>query len=368
MDMVRILVIEDEEPILENIVETLEINEYDVIKASNGTDGISYATDHQPDIILCDIMMNGMNGYDVLNHVRKTPEIALTPFIFLTAKSDRDSLRFGMELGADDYIPKPFTAEELLRAVQTRVNRFNEVGEQANEELMATKKQLAHVISHELRTPLTSINMAVQLMSQQLDFLSTNDINDLVHTLGHGTNRLNRLVEQISLFVEAKSGLIDSTKINAISRPEQLWTLIIGAINHANYFVHRDHNVYINFDARDNGIEIRCYSQFITHALAEIIANAIVHSPTDGQVDITVKQYDKGIRIRIQDYGVGMTPEQTEQALQDFSQVNREEKEQQGVGIGLPLTKIIVEAHRGRLDIQSAVGQGTRVQVYLPYE
>lgn len=365
--MVRILVIEDEEPILDNIAETLEINEFEVIKASNGIDGVEYAHEFHPDIILCDIMMSGMNGYDVLDHVRTTPDIALTPFIFLTAKSDRDSLRYGMELGADDYIPKPFTSEELLSAIRTRIGRFTDIEHQADAQLTATKKQLAHVISHELRTPLTSINMAIQLMSQQLDFLSASDITDLVGTLGHGTNRLNRLVEQISLFVEAKSGLITNEKIGKISRPESLWSLIIGSIRRANNFIHRENNVFVNFDSNDGGIEIPCYNQLMTHALAEIIANAIVHSPENGQVDITVKQYDKGVRIRIQDSGKGMTEDQIELALQDFSQVDRERQEQQGVGVGLPLAKIIIESHDGRIDLQSRVNEGTIVNIYLPY-
>lgn len=365
--MVHILVIEDEEPIRENIVETLELNGYDVASASNGSDGVQFALNNQPDIILCDIMMNGMDGYEVLDHVRQSPDIALTPFVFLTAKSDRDSLRYGMELGADDYIPKPFTSDEVLNAINSRLQRFNDVEEKASENLMQTKKQLANVISHELRTPLTSINMAIQLMSQQLDFLSTQDIQDLVGTLGSGTNRLNRLVEQISLYIEAKSDLMTIEKIQRVSRVEQLWTLIIGAINRANYFIHRDHNVYINFDAQDNTIEVSCFHTVITHAIAEVIANAVVHSEEDGQVDITVDQYEDCISINIRDYGKGMSSQQLETALQDFSQVDREQFEQQGVGIGLPLTKMIVEAHRGKVMIQSEVGVGTLVQIYLPY-
>lgn len=365
--MVRILVIEDEEPIRENIVETLKLNKFDVMSAACGEDGVALASEHQPELILCDIMMNGMDGYEVLNSVRSTSHIALTPFIFLTAKSDRASMRYGMELGADDYIPKPFTTEELLRAINTRVDRFVEVSDQANESLTRTKKQLAHVISHELRTPLTSINMAVQLMSQQLDFLSTDDIYDLVDTLGNGTNRLNRLVEQMSLFVEAKSGLLTHDKVRSVSRSEPIWTLVTSAINHANTFIYREHNVQVNFDPHATEVEVLCFRQVMIHALAEVISNAIVYSEKDGQVDISLKRYDKGIRIQIEDYGYGLTPEEAEMAMEDFTQIDRDIHEQQGIGIGLPLTRTIIEAHGGRLVMKSVKGKGTRVHIYLPY-
>jgi len=367
-EMVQVLVIEDEEPIRENIVETLKINKFDVISANCGEDGVELAQEYQPELILCDIMMTGMDGYDVLNHVRRTSDISLTPFIFLTAKSDRASMRYGMELGADDYIPKPFTTDELLSAINARINRLTDVAEQSSEELTQTKKQLAHVISHELRTPLTSINMAVQLMSQQLDFLSTDDIHDLVDTLGNGTNRLNRLVEQMTLFVEARSGLLSQEKVRVISRPEPVWTLILGAINHAHHFIYRDHNVQVNFDPQQYEADISCFRQTMIHALAELIANAISYSPQDAQVDITLKRYDKGVRVRIEDYGVGMMPAEIETALQDFSQIDRDIHEQQGIGIGLPLANLIIQSHGGRLDIQSEKGKGTRVHIYLPYQ
>lgn len=366
--MVRILVIEDEPPIRENIVETLELNEFEVLSAGCGEDGVNIAGEFQPDVILCDIMMNGMDGYDVLNAVRSTTHISLTPFIFLTAKSDRASMRYGMELGADDYISKPFTTDELLSAINTRIRRFVEVSEQASEEMQVTKKQLAHVISHELRTPLTSINMAVQLMSQQLDFLSTKDIHDLVDTLGNGTGRLNRLVEQMSLFVELKSGLMTREKVKIISREEPIWTLVLAAINHAQHFIYREHDVQVNFDPVENNVAVSCFRTPMIHALAEIIANAIVYSPEGGHVDITLKRYDKGIRIRIQDYGDGMEMYQIESAMEDFAQIDRDLHEQQGIGIGLPIAHAVVQAHRGRFDIQSKKGKGTIVQIYLPYE
>lgn len=364
--MARILVIEDEDAIRENIVETLRLNDFEVSSASNGEDGIQVALQYEPHLILCDIMMNGMNGYGVLDAVRRSDSLSLTPFIFLTAKSDRASMRYGMELGADDYIPKPFTTNELLSAINTRLERFVEVEEHANQELRKTKQQLAHVISHELRTPLTSINMSIQLMSQQLDYLSTDDIHNLVNSLGKGTNRLNRLVEQMTLFVEAKSGLLTHEKIRRIARPEALSTVIISAVNHANQFIYRTHNVQVNFNLEDKDVEIACFRQSFIHALAEIIANAISYSSKDGQIEITTKHHNNELEICVADSGNGMTEDEVEKAMQEFQQIDRHIYEQQGIGIGLPLAKMVIQAHGGQLEIQSSKGSGTKAYIYMP--
>jgi CheY-like chemotaxis protein len=123
-----ILVIEDQVKILENILETLELEGYQTQGASNGTAGVQLARAHHPDLIICDVMMPGMDGYAVLMELQNNPETATIPFMFLTARADRDSQRQGMELGADDYLTKPFTRSELVAAVATRLNKQDAYG------------------------------------------------------------------------------------------------------------------------------------------------------------------------------------------------------------------------------------------------
>ncbi len=121
--MTAILVIEDQVKILENIRETLEMEGYQSLGASNGMAGVQLARAHHPDLIICDVMMPGMDGYAVLMELQNNPETAVIPFMFLTARADRDSQRQGMELGADDYLTKPFTRSELVAAVTTRLQK-----------------------------------------------------------------------------------------------------------------------------------------------------------------------------------------------------------------------------------------------------
>lgn len=121
--MTTLLLIEDNTILRKNIAEMLTLEGYHVIVAADGTTGLDIARTERPDLLLCDIMMPGMDGYEVLAQLRADPATASLPFVFLTAKGDLADLRIGMGLGADDYLPKPVTRLDLLTAVRTRLQR-----------------------------------------------------------------------------------------------------------------------------------------------------------------------------------------------------------------------------------------------------
>jgi len=180
--MQKILVIEDEEPVRDNILELLTAEGFKVVSAKNGSSGVKLAQQQQPDLILCDIMMPELDGYGVLDSLRQDPATATIPFIFLTAKTDKTDLRQGMELGADDYLTKPFTADELLNAIATRLEKQAAIAKQylaeqqradglkrKTEELQRTldlKEDILKRLSQELRDPLSNINMAIRMLQQ----------------------------------------------------------------------------------------------------------------------------------------------------------------------------------------------------------
>ena len=118
-----VLIIEDNEDIRESTAEILEFADYKVYTAENGKKGVELAQSHQPDIILCDIMMPELDGYGVLYMLNKNEQTASIPFIFITAKTERVDMRKGMEMGADDYLTKPFGDMELLNAIETRLQK-----------------------------------------------------------------------------------------------------------------------------------------------------------------------------------------------------------------------------------------------------
>jgi len=121
--LTKILVIEDEAPTRDKIVTVLKYEDYEVIDAPNGREGVISARENHPDLIICDVLMPDMNGYGALAALRDDPDTSVIPVIFLTAAASRADLRKGMEMGADDYITKPYTVEELLAAVRTRLDR-----------------------------------------------------------------------------------------------------------------------------------------------------------------------------------------------------------------------------------------------------
>lgn len=129
--MKKILIIEDEIPIKKGIQSILDLNNYKTFTASDGIEGIALAKEIKPDLILCDIMMPGLDGYDVLKAVNSSPSIFNIPFIFITAKASLKDIRAGMQLGADDYVVKPFSAEELIKAVEVRLRKFEQMQKDA---------------------------------------------------------------------------------------------------------------------------------------------------------------------------------------------------------------------------------------------
>lgn len=121
--MKTILIIEDQPDMRENIATILEMEGYAVLEAADGRRGLETALEEKPDLILCDVMMPGMDGHQVLDALRRQPFIAGTPFIFLTARGEKHDLRQGMNLGADDYLTKPASASDLLDAISARLER-----------------------------------------------------------------------------------------------------------------------------------------------------------------------------------------------------------------------------------------------------
>lgn len=124
--MTTILLIEDNASVRRNVAEMLTLEGYRVFSAADGAEGLRQVREHQPDLILCDILMPNMGGYEVLAQVRANAATASLPFIFLTAKGDMQDLRLGMSLGADDYLAKPVARADLLEAVRTRLQRHSQ--------------------------------------------------------------------------------------------------------------------------------------------------------------------------------------------------------------------------------------------------
>lgn len=365
--MTKILVVEDEQPLLNDMVEMLEYSSFEVNGTSDGYAAIEFARTERPDLILCDITMPEIDGYEVLRQLREQPDTAGIPFIFITAKSDRHSLRQGMTMGADDYLTKPFTFDELMSAINGRLQRHQTLLESAESRIDTLKQQLARMVTHELRTPLVSMTTVLKVISRQIGQLSTSELQEMLDTIEAGSNRLSHRVEQLVFSSQIETGLLSQQAISEQGVPMQMWEMLTAATNLARRFAYNHPpTVHLNMQLSDRDAQVLCNPAALKQAFAEIIANALVFAKADGTVNVTQWRANDMVWISIIDNGDGIPPDKLELALQDFQQLDREHREQQGMGMGLPLAKRLIEIHFGKLEIQSIVGKGTQVVVGLP--
>lgn len=223
--MNRILVIEDDAEILENIEEVLELQSFRAITANDSNIGLELAKTELPDLVICDVVMPDVDGYRILNELRQSEATATIPFIFLTGKVDRSEVRLGMELGADDYLTKPFTNEELVRAVQscldkqTRLERryeaqLQEIASlkaqlQTVQELAGMNNVLLQKLSQGLRHPVSNITIATHMLKQNL---GSEDLERYITILEEECARGTSLLNEVSSLQE----YLNPSKINLL--------------------------------------------------------------------------------------------------------------------------------------------------------
>lgn len=361
----RILVIEDDQNILDNIVDVLELEGFDVIGTQFGQQGISYANEAEPDIIICDVNLPDIDGYTLLQNIRNTSTLRTTPFIFLTAMGARSEMRRGMSLGADDYISKPFTMDELIEAIQMRLAKQEDMVAEISASLEDAKRRLARSIAHELRTPLASFRMVEDVITQRIQMVSEEESDEFVTIVQSSTNRMTHLVDQMVLITEIDLDLLNHQVIEEYRVNSPVQTIVEKSIRKARSFVSKNRDQEIHVQLEQPHLSMCCDPPSLIHALAEVISNSL-HFCDENSIEISQSLREDYLHLRIIDRGIGMTQSQIAQAQIPFQQVNRHEQEQQGIGLGLPLAKKIVELHHGEFLIKSELNQGTDIQILLP--
>ncbi len=356
--MSKILVIEDEAPLLEEIVDLLRYEDYEVIPAHNGRDGIAQALEHVPDLILSDVMMPETDGYRVLLELRTHDSTALTPFIFLTALADRTNIRYGMELGADDYITKPFTRDELLNAVQSRLKKQAFIQHQSESVLDELRLNIIHSLPHELRTPLVSILGFGELLMQDVAAArSPEQLMVMAEGIVHGGRRLYRLVENYLLYAQLELYRDSMATDEKIEHPQS----IMARMGEQIAFQHeRPDDLYVQ--AIDQVIYIS--EANLQKIVYELLDNAFKYSKAGSQVTVSGGVVNGRYHVQVTDHGRGITAENLKK-VGAYNQFERESYEQQGSGLGLPISKRLTELQGGVLRVESTPGVGTSVHVEI---
>ena len=356
--MNKILVIEDEILLREGVSEILTYEGFQVFEAENGEDGILSANTYLPDLILCDILMPVMDGYEVLNRIRKSEKTKLIPFIFMTALSERSDLRTGMELGSDDYITKPYTREELLSAIDTRLKRSMEIERQKEHELNELRNNIMHHLPHELRTPLNGMIGYGQLLMDYPQSYTHEELAGVGKNIYDSSMRLYRLIQNYLMYAQLelkKKGSAEVVKLKALDK-------ICKSVAEEIAFSY-SRLTDLKFTSSGGGA-FSGNSEFLKIA-EELTDNAFKFSHPGDIVTVVCSMEEGTFHLTVTDKGRGISSNDISR-IGAYMQFDREYFEQQGSGLGLVITKKIVELYDGKMMIKSTVGKGTSILVSLP--
>lgn len=362
--MPKILVIEDSHLLRNDIVELLNLEGYDVLAAENGRHGVQAAREFQPDLIICDIMMPELDGYGVLEAVRHDPGTAATPFIFMTAKTDKSDIRLGMGLGADDYLTKPFLTSDLLNSIQARLERRALTDEDAMRKLDQLRESIVTALPHELRTPLNAILGFSDMLVSEGPGLTRDQVVDWAGHIHAAGLRLYNLIEKYLTYVRLETLARAPEKLvalRAVKTPDPGAVIEFEVIHQVNE-AGRDPDLVLRI--QETGA-VRIAEPDLIKIVHELADNAIKFSEPGTTIEIEAAENGDFYEIRIRNLGHGMTGEQIE-AVGAYLQFDRWLYEQQGMGLGLAISRRLTELVGGSFHIESTPGENTTVLIRLP--
>jgi signal transduction histidine kinase len=360
---IKILIIEDEEPIRENILELLEAEKFIALGATNGKAGIKLALEQIPDLILCDVMMPEIDGYGVLKALRSEPITATIPVIFLTAKADKTDVRLGMELGADDYITKPCTPQELLKAIEIRLERQKTISSISQQKLDEMRNNISMSLPHELRTPLNAILGFSELIISEYEVLERSDILEMVGQIQVSGQRLYRLIQNFLLYAELEMAATNPELLLEMQNDELNGVKSLLAEKARQQAKQANRRADLQLNLQEALVKIDMMK--LTKILEELLDNAFKFSVEGTPVCVNTEVKNNFFILSVKDEGRGMSPDRISQ-LEAYMQFDRKIYQQAGLGLGLAIIKRIAELHGGELKIESSPDRGTIARVFLP--
>jgi two-component system, sensor histidine kinase and response regulator len=353
-------VIEDNEAVREEVADILRFENFDVTVAENGRDGLEAVRRVLPDVVLCDLMMPELDGYGTLEALRADPTTASIPFVCLTARAERPDTRRAMELGADDYIVKPFTTEDLLRGLTAAIERRARSRDASEAKLTALKETLSSTLPHELRTPLTAILGHAEILADPEHALDPHDVMRTARYILDAGLRLNRLTE--NFFLYAQLGVLGrGTRGPEAWEPIDCVEIIERTARTRALRSQRDSDLVLE-------IEETCIpmpSRYLEKIVEELVDNAFKFSASGSPVHVRTYRSGHDSYLVVRDGGHGMTPQQISD-MGGYVQFDRLLHEQQGIGLGLSIADRIARLLNGGLQITSGPGCGTTVSVRIP--
>ncbi len=361
--MKKILVIDDEEWLREMVHMALAQKGYEVLEAANGADGVEVARKVLPDLILCDVNMEKMDGYLTLSVLRNEPATASIPFILMTGLADHAGMRHGMELGADDYLPKPFVIEALYAAVEARLKKAQAVRQEAERKLADLRSNISLMLPHELRTPLNGILAYGEILRNETVTLSPQEVSEMGQVIYESGKRLERLIENFLIYAQLELLGNDPQKISAFTQKQTRAPASLVRQHARAQAEQANRLVDLQLEVEDPPVPIS--EEFLAKIVDELAQNAFKFSQPGTQVSVRFKEEDGTVMLQVADNGLGFSTEHITK-VGAYMQFDRKLHEQQGLGLGLTIAKRLTELHGGSLSIESNRGSRTLVTVKLP--
>ncbi|MDD2941867.1 MAG: hybrid sensor histidine kinase/response regulator [bacterium] len=362
-----VLVVDDNPVLLQVVSEVLKLDGLSVRTATGAEEALNLLKSYSPDIIVCDVMMPNVDGYAFHTEVQKNEYLCEVPFIFLTALSSSDNIRLGRERGCDEYLTKPFEPLDLLAVIKGKLSLSRVRRNSQEVRLEKYRRKIIQTLSHEFRTPLVAISTGTELLIDQYQALPEQSVRRLLDSIQRGGQRLQRLVEDFMMLQQIDSGLAQSawerlhTRVHLASLLE---TLLEGypGIEGIDGMPAR-----INLMGARQDLLLDVYSPHVNAALLRILNNAEKFSPEDTVIDINSGVEAGAVYIEIRDRGQGMTEEMLDEACITFAQIDRDTREQQGCGLGLPIARYLTALNRGEMRISRPDdGIGLAVRLSFP--
>ena len=360
-----ILVVEDDVPLAQMVRAILAAKGYNVLLAYHGLDAMQVMKRQTPSLIISDIVMPQMDGYQFYEAIQHEPHWRSIPFIFLTVISTPADTLKGKMLGVDDYVTKPFNPEELLAVVQGRLRRSAALSE-GWMELEQVRRNIIATLSHEFRTPLSTLKAAADLLLQGDATLSAADVRELHEHIQKGGDRLEELVEDFLLAARIETGAVRDD----YERDRRTVDLASILVSLASRWRPRAEDAQLTFalDCPLNLPPVEACEAHLQDAIGRLLSNAIKFNRSGGMVSLAASADDAHVRIIVTDTGMGIAPADHERIFHRFVQLKREMFEQQGSGLGLPIARGLIGVNGGTLSVESQPGDGSRFIITLPIQ
>lgn len=362
---IKILIVDDTPTNIQVVASILDPSGYQLSFARNGISALKMTKTKDFDLILLDIMMPGMDGYEVCEQLKTNETTKNIPIIFLTAKTDADSIIKAFSMGAVDYVTKPFNGHELLARVNNQVNLMISQKQlsQANKKLrniLKTKDKLFSIIGHDLRGPIGSYQSLLELIEQQTAKLKDESLNKVLKLGIQSTGATLNLLENLLYWAKSEQGETQfkpkEVSINKII-DSTIFLLNATAVNKNIKFILKI----------EDDLHVFGDKNMLKTIFRNLTSNALKFSYPDSRIVISAERLNEQIKCMIKDQGVGIPKENIDKLFENTEHVTTfGTQNEKGSGLGLMLCKNFIDKHNGSIWVESSQGKGSSFFFTLP--